>query len=210
MRNLEKLGALPSLEKFDYGLLLHRYAPLNAGSEAACKPRRVRVEGVGIKAFSPLYSEKVVSLQVTECWERGVLDWREALQSMPSLQKLELSDFKVGDPDPGENAGFGTTIPPVSLPHLQTLCLARVPRAVLIGLPKALQTPILISATIVFLEPDRLRDYNPTVPRLKPQPTDGMCDTALLPFASANPQPQELDLHNCCMTPNMWTAVLHS
>ncbi|KAG9043800.1 hypothetical protein FS837_009118 [Tulasnella sp. UAMH 9824] len=208
--SLERLTALSSLEEFDYGLLISRPPPraMTAPFKLTCKPRRIRLSGVAIRAFGPLYSERVVSLQVAECWEGGVSDWAEALQSMPSLQKLEVSDFKIADPGPGENAGFGTMMPPISLPHLQTLSLTRVPRAVLMGLLEALQTPRLTSATIAFLEPDGLRGYYAPVPWLKPQPTDaGLSDASLLPFASANPQLQELDLQNCCMTSNMWTAV---
>ncbi|KAG8923993.1 hypothetical protein FRC00_005627, partial [Tulasnella sp. 408] len=204
--SLERLPALPNLEEFDYGLQISRPPPraLTARLELACRPRKIRLNGVAIRAFRLLYSERVVSLQVAECWERGVPDWAEALQSMPSLQRLELSDFKIADPAPDENAGSGTTMPPISLPHLQMLSLTRVPRAVLMSLLEALITPNLISATIAFLEPDGLRDYDAPVPWLKPQPTGaGLSDVALLPFVSANPQLQELDLHNCCMAPDM-------
>ncbi|KAG8924141.1 hypothetical protein FRC00_005433 [Tulasnella sp. 408] len=207
--SLPQMGALPNLDQFEYGVLLHQpfgYYRL-ADLPATCRPRRIRLEGLRINTFRDLFSEKVVSLKVTECWEGGLGDWQEALQSMKSLQILEILDFKMEDPGLGKVARFGTKISPISLPYLQTLSLTRVPRAVLISLLQALQTPNLISATIAFLEPDGLRDYNLGAPKLKPQPTHGLSDTVLLPFVAANSQLQELDLHNCCMTPDMWTAV---
>ncbi|KAG8918319.1 hypothetical protein FRC01_001927 [Tulasnella sp. 417] len=202
---LAMLGELPNLDEFDFGMVIHQSFQGDERLQASCKPRRIRLQAFGIKTFCELYSEKVVSLTVTECRERGPTDWEEALRLMPSLQTLEISDFKIGDP--GENAGFGTKLAPISLPHLQTLLLTRVPKAVLLCLLKALRTPTLASTTIAFLEPDGLRGYSSSAPKVKPEPTHGSSDAVLLPFVTANPQLQELDLHNCCMTPDMWTAV---
>ncbi|KAG8957306.1 hypothetical protein FRC00_004174, partial [Tulasnella sp. 408] len=206
--SLPQIGALPNLDQFEYGLLHQPFVYYGrADLPATCRPKTIRLEGPIINTFHYLFSEKVVSLKVTECWERGLGDWQEALQSMKSLQRLEILDFKMQDPGLGNVARFGPRISPISLPYLQILSLTRVPRAVLINLLQALQTPNLISVTIAFLEPDGLRDYNHGAPNLKPQPTHGLSDTVLLPFVAANPQLQELDLHNCCMTPDMWTAV---
>ncbi|KAG8947053.1 hypothetical protein FRC04_011233 [Tulasnella sp. 424] len=207
LSHFSELGEFSSLDEFDYGNLVHRSNPALEEFQLKCSPRMIRLEGVAIKTFRSIYSERVISLKVTECWERGLTDWGEALQSMPSLQVLELSDFQIGDPEPGENAGFGTSIPHISLPHLQSLSLVRVPRAVLGGLLNALQTPSLISASIAFLEPDGLHGYFLS-PQLKAQPTHGMSEVALLPFVSANSQLEELNLHNCWMTPDLWTTVL--
>ncbi|KIO33505.1 hypothetical protein M407DRAFT_17757 [Tulasnella calospora MUT 4182] len=166
-----KLGRLPNLDKFEYGLLLHQHFQGDGNLRARCKPRRISLEGLTIKAFRELYSKRVISLKVAKCKEIGMTDWEAALRSMPSLQRLEISDFKIEDPDPGEGADFDNKISLISLLHLQTLSLSRVPRAALIILLEALQTPNLTSATISFLEPDGLRDHSTPAPKLKPQPT---------------------------------------
>ncbi|KAG8947054.1 hypothetical protein FRC04_011234 [Tulasnella sp. 424] len=204
-----ELGPFSSLDEFEYGLLLHQPFPTATQFRFNCKPKRIRLEGLPISTFLPIYSARVISLKVTETWEGGFTHWREALRMMPSLQNLELSDFnlrilELSEFNPG---GPVNSIDPISLPHLQTLSLVRVPRAVLGELLSALQTPSLVSVTITFLEPDGLHEYNPIAYWTKPQPTHGMSEVVLLPFVSANPQLEELDLQNCCMTPDMWTTV---
>lgn len=188
-----------SRDEFEYGLLLHQSFPTTTQFQFNCKPKRIRLEGLPINPFLLIYSDQVISLKVTETWERGLTHWREALQLMPSLQILELSDFNL--------IGPLSSIDPISLPHLHSLSLARVPRAVLRDLLNALQTPSLISVTITFLEPGGLHEYNPLASWSKPQPAHEMSEVVLLPSVSANPQLKELDLHNCCMTPDMWTTV---
>ncbi|KAG8918317.1 hypothetical protein FRC01_001925 [Tulasnella sp. 417] len=201
-------GALSSLEKFDYRSFLPELGgPEQEELQFDCKPRRIRLEEVGIKTFRSIYSAEVISLKLTWCREQGLTDLRDALVMMPSLQTLEISNLKISDPILGENVGFEGTIPSILLPQLRTLSLSHIPKAFLKGILDALQTPSLTSATIALLEPDGLRGYNILVPWTKPQPTHGMSEVALLPFISGNPQLQRLDLCNCFMTPDMWTTA---
>lgn len=202
------LGALPNLDAFEYGFLLHQPMPANSELQFNCKPKRICIEGLGIKTFRPIYSERVVSLEVTECWERGLTNWRETLQLTPFLQVLKISDFQNGDNGLDDSVTSGTKVPPISLSHLHTLSLTRLPRAILVGFIGALHTPNLISVTIALKEPGDLQPegYNAPDPWKKPQPTD-LSKLVLLPFVSANSQLQELDLHNCWLTADMWTAV---
>ncbi|KAG8918318.1 hypothetical protein FRC01_001926 [Tulasnella sp. 417] len=198
-----ELGELPNLDEFEYGLLFHRWpTPIQTVFQFIFRPKRIRIQGLGAKTFLPICSEKVISLELTECWEAGLTGWEEMLRSMPSLQVLKLSDLQLR----GENAGSETVISPISLLHLQTLSFIRLPRAVLMGLIEALQTPNLVSVTVASRTPDEFQGPNAPPPWVKAPPTD-MSEAALLPFVTRNPQLQELDIHNYWMTPHMWTSV---
>ncbi|KIO33503.1 hypothetical protein M407DRAFT_17755 [Tulasnella calospora MUT 4182] len=202
------LGAFSSLEKFDYRSFLYE-ADVAEKEEFQfnCEPKRICLQDIGIRTFRSIYSARVISLKITGCQERELTDLRDVLVMMPSLQTLEISDFKISEPSLEENLDLGITIPSVPLPHLHTLSLSHIPRTFLKGILDALQTPNLTSVTIVFLEPDGLRGYNMLVPWTKPQLRHGMSEVALLPFISGNPQLQRLNLCNCFITPDMWTAA---
>ncbi|KAG9016376.1 hypothetical protein FRB90_003085 [Tulasnella sp. 427] len=205
---LSRSWEMPRLEEFNYALLRHKSHRELLVSAFRCTPKTIRLEGVGIKHFLSIYSAQVTCLKVTECWESGLTDWRDALRLMPSLETLEIADFKAQRSISDENYGNLTSIPPFTLPHLRTLTLIRIPTAtVLLGLLQALEAPSLTSATIAFLEPNGVDGYFSLEAWLKPEPTHGMSDLPLLPFVSKNPQLQELNLHNCLMTPDMWAAA---
>ncbi|KAG9043801.1 hypothetical protein FS837_009119 [Tulasnella sp. UAMH 9824] len=199
------LGALLNLDAFEYGCLLHRPILANNEFQFNCKPKRICIEGIGIKTFRPIYSDRVLSLEVTECWERGLTNWREALQLMPSLQVLKISDFQNGDNDLDDTIAARTK---VSLPHLHTLSLTRLPRAILVGFIGALHTPNLVSVAVAPEAADDLQPegYDAPAPWMKTRATE-LSEVVLLPFVSANPQLQELDIHNCWLTADMWRAV---
>ncbi|KAG9020317.1 hypothetical protein FS837_008345, partial [Tulasnella sp. UAMH 9824] len=208
LSQFSSLGTFSSLERFDYRSLFYDASvPEKEKFRLNWEPKIIRLQEVGIKTFRSIYSEQVLSLKVTGCQERGLMDLRDALGMMPSLQTLEISDLKISDPSLSEDVDPEATIPAVSLPHLRSVSLSHVPRAFLKSILDALQTPNLASATIVFLEPDGLRGYNILVPWTKPQPTHGMSEVTLLPFISSNPQLQKLDLCNCFMTSDMWTTA---
>ncbi|KAG9016377.1 hypothetical protein FRB90_003086 [Tulasnella sp. 427] len=205
------IGEMYDIQNFEYAHLLHTRPSVEVPFQGdfKCTPRSIRLEGVGISAFRPIYSPRVTTLKVTECWEMGLTGWRDALFSMPSLQVLELSDFKIFY-NPAEPPNFDIDIKPFTLPHLRTLSLVRVQHAILFVLLRALESPSLMSATIAFLEPDGLMAGSAVQTSGSPEGAHGMCDLVLRPFVSKNQQLQELNLRNCLMRWALWIAVFTS
>ncbi|KAG9016374.1 hypothetical protein FRB90_003083 [Tulasnella sp. 427] len=196
------LHPLPMLDEFTFGASYWGVAPAMIPSTFLCTPKAARLEGVIVDTFYSIFSDRLISLKVSECQESGLAGWRTVLALVPSLEILEISDFVLrgGGDEPG-------SLTPVTLPNLRTLTLRHVPRAIMHALLTFLQTPSLVSAKMEFMEYNGTNGYDSRAPRFKPHLTRGLQETVLLPFVSKNPQLKELDVHNCLMGADGWTEV---